>query len=57
MREAGFEVETISQCTSGLYGWRSATSPGRNGRVAMKLSGLYRLADYWAIMAAPAVGI
>jgi hypothetical protein len=31
MREAGFEVKRSAHCISGPYGWRSATSPGRNG--------------------------
>ena len=66
MREAGFEVERVSP----LHFWpmrlalcyvswpKWLTAPLYHlGRFAIKLPGLTRLADYWAIMAAPAVGI
>jgi len=64
MREAGFDVETVSP----LHFWpmrlalcyvswpKWLTAPLYHvGQVAMKLPGLNRLADYWAIVAAPAV--
>jgi 2-polyprenyl-3-methyl-5-hydroxy-6-metoxy-1,4-benzoquinol methylase len=64
MQEAGFEVETVSPlqfwpmrlalCNVSWPKWLTA-SLYHLGRVAMKLPGLNRLADYWAIMAAPAV--
>ena len=66
MRDAGFEAETVIP----LHFWpmrlvlcyvswpKWLTAPLYHlGRVAMNLPGLNRLADYWAIMAAPAVRI